>query len=115
MTIIVYKRKRKRPEHSLQIQVIDWLRWNKFLCCAIPNGGSRDKKEGANLKREGVLAGHSDINVYLKDGKTVFLELKAGNNKQQLNQIEFQQKVEALGFEYHLIRSLDDVTKIFGL
>lgn len=59
--------KRKLSEHQEQVCLFQWaeiqkdkypeLKW----MFAIPNGGSRNKKEGALLKAEGVKAGVSDI------------------------------------------------------
>jgi len=71
---------RSKIEHNEQIKVIQYLnilqRKNKVLeFFAIPNGGSRNKIEAVNLKREGVKAGVSDLCVILKD-RVLFLEMK---------------------------------------
>lgn len=49
----------------------------------IPNGGSRNKKEAANLKMQGVKAGVPDICLPVARGKwhSLYIEMKAGKNK----------------------------------
>lgn len=54
----------------------------------IPNGGSRNKLEAANLKRQGVKAGVPDLCLPVPAGKFhgLYIELKAGKNKASQNQ-----------------------------
>lgn len=49
----------------------------------IPNGGKRDEKEAAHLKRQGVKAGVPDLCLPVARGKWhgLYIELKAGKNK----------------------------------
>ena len=49
----------------------------------IPNGGTRNRIEAANLKRQGVKAGIPDIHLPVAKGKFhgLYIELKAGTNK----------------------------------
>lgn len=101
---------RRAPEHSLQVFVVNYLRYNGVFCFAVPNGGRRDAATGAMLKKEGALAGVSDLILLLEDGETVFVELKDGdNNKQSATQIVFEKKVKSLGFTYLLWKRPEDV------
>lgn len=100
------------PEHNLQVQVINLLRNYYGLCVfAVPNGGSRNLYEAKNLKNEGVMAGVSDL-ILVLNGVVIFLELKAGKNKQQESQKIFEKKVKGLGHQYYVVRSLEDVMGI---
>jgi hypothetical protein len=70
----------KKIEHHEQIKLVNYLsileRQGKIITFfAIPNGGSRNSIEAKNLKREGVRAGVSDMQVILKD-KVLFIEMK---------------------------------------
>jgi len=49
----------------------------------IPNGGNRDIKEAANLKRQGVKAGVPDLCLPVARGgwHGLYIELKVGRNK----------------------------------
>ena len=61
--------KRNQEEHKIQCAIIEWARmpanirrWPSLaLLHAIPNGGARDARTGAMLKREGVLRGVWDL------------------------------------------------------
>jgi hypothetical protein len=54
----------KRTEHVEQREFVQWVRqMTPYLIYAIPNGGSRGRSQGANLKAEGVLAGMPDLHI----------------------------------------------------
>lgn len=100
------------PEHNLQVQVINLLRnYYNLLVFAVPNGGSRNLYEARNLKNEGVMAGVSDL-ILVLNGVVIFLELKAGRNKQQETQKLFEKKVKGLGHQYYVVRSVEDVMEV---
>jgi len=80
------------------------------LIFAVPNGGSRNIIEAKNLKLTGSMAGVSDLIVLIKN-KCDFLEIKIEKGIQSDAQKIFQQRVEALGFEYYLIKSFQDYEK----
>jgi hypothetical protein len=63
------------------------------------------------LKATGLLAGASDTILILPTGKLVFCEVKTETGSQSPEQIDFQKRVEALGFEYWLVRGLADFQK----
>lgn len=70
----------KKEEQREQIALTHYLKileqQNKILTFyAIPNGGSRNIREAANMKKEGVRAGISDMCVILKD-KVLYIEMK---------------------------------------
>ena len=54
----------------------------------IPNGGSRNRIEAANLKRQGVKSGVPDLCLPVARGKYhgLYIELKYGKNKTSENQ-----------------------------
>lgn len=72
------------------------LRWAH----AIPNGGKRDKKEAANLKRQGVKPGVSDIFLPLPRGKYhgLYIELKTKDGRPSTEQKEFISYVRKNGY-----------------
>ena len=98
---------RSKEEHYTQCAIVDYIRYKDELVFAIPNGGSRNKIEAANLKREGVLAGVSDL-ILVYPGRIVFVEVKSRNGKLQESQKLFRDTVQKLGYEYIVIRSLDE-------
>lgn len=82
------------------------------LIFAVPNGGSRDIREAITLKNTGLLKGVSDLIVILPNRKILFIEVKRDDGTQQASQKEFADRVIELGYEYHLVRSLDDFKKL---
>jgi hypothetical protein len=52
----------------------------------------------------GVLAGVSDV-IAIMPNRVIFLEFKTEIGKQSEKQKHFQKDIEALGYEYYIIRS----------
>ena len=54
---------RKHYEDDLQRDVMEFIRlqYPHIISFHVPNGGKRSAREAARLKRQGVLAGVSDI------------------------------------------------------
>jgi hypothetical protein len=82
---------------------------NKLLF-AVPNGGSRNKLEAANLKRQGVKAGVADVilQVPAKWYNCLCLEFKTPSGKQSPEQQEFQRQIELAGGKYIVARSVQE-------
>lgn len=93
----------KHAEADFQIGVVRFLRMAGHFVFAVPNGGSRNVIEAANLKAQGVMAGVSDL-ILLLPKKVYFIELKNPNGKgrQSPAQREFEDNVRAYGNEYLL-------------
>ena len=73
------------PKESYeQTTLFEWIEYNKIrypelgLCYAIPNGGSRNRIEAYNLKRQGVRPGVPDICLPVPRGGygALYIELK---------------------------------------
>lgn len=93
----------RHAEADFQIGVVRFLRRAGHFVFAVPNGGSRNIIEAANLKAQGVMAGVSDL-ILLLPNKVYFIELKNPNGKgrQSTAQREFEDNVRAYGNEYLL-------------
>ena len=83
---------RRKPiphEANEQEALFDWARLmrGKYpeldLLYHIPNGGSRNRLEAANLKRQGVKAGVPDLCLPVTRGRYhgLYIEMKYGKNK----------------------------------
>ena len=67
-----------------------------------------------NLKAvKGMPEGTSDIICIMPNGKIAWIECKTATGKQREAQIKFQKMVESLGHKYYIMRSVEDVDKIF--
>jgi hypothetical protein len=81
---------------------------NRGMIFSIPNGGTRHIMEAMTLKATGLLKGASDLIVILPNKKLIFVELKMPKGVQSIEQKDFESRVILLGFEYHIIRSLEE-------
>lgn len=107
-----------KSESAVQQEIVVFFRNNYCLKnsnprCAIfsvPNERS-NVKEQMRMIATGLMAGVSDIIVVMPN-KVLFVEVKDSKGTQKPKQKDFQAIIEALGFEYHLVRSLDDFKAI---
>lgn len=89
------KKALRGSEEYEQSQVIAWARFYGRLhpelnmLFHVPNGGARDKREGANLKKAGVLAGIPDLilPVARKGFHHLYIEMKVEPNKPTATQV----------------------------
>ena len=80
---------------------------------AIPNGGYRNPREAANLKRQGVKAGVSDIFLPLPTNKYhgLFIEMKVHPNKPSEKQKIFISNMLKNGYSCKVCYSSEDAVK----
>ena len=103
----------KSKEAQLQSACVTWFRYQypklSLLLVAVPNGGSRNKIEAANLKRQGVVSGVADLILFIPNNtySGLCIEMKYGNGKQSDNQSEWQKAVESQNYKYIICRSFD--------
>ena len=102
---------RNEHEHRLQTVLAKYLDLNNYTFFAIPNGGWRNKAVASKLKAEGVKAGVADLLILLPNQTFhgLFVEVKIAGNYQQPNQKDFEQKARDCGYEYIIVRSLDEL------
>lgn len=110
--MFVAKGARRKPRHiesAIQKACVDWFRfaYPEYLIFSVPNGGSRNAIEAAHLKKEGALAGVSDL-IVVAWHTVIFVEMKTPKGRQSDHQRKFEQKVAALGHTYIVCHSLDE-------
>ncbi len=108
----------RQTESQLQKSCIMWFRLQypsiARLIFAVPNGGSRNPREAAKMKGEGVTAGVADV-ILLKASSgysSLCIEFKTAKGRQQKTQKEWQQVVEENGNKYIICRSFDSFRDI---
>lgn len=84
------------------------------LLFAVPNGGSRHKVEAANMKRQGVRRGVSDVILLIpkKGFASLCLEFKTKTGTQSDDQKEFQRQAELCKSKYVIVRSAKQAIKV---
>ena len=100
----------KRPEQQLQQDIVRYFAYQyptlKGLLCSNLNN-SKDARTGGINKSLGVIPGRSDLVFYFK-GKAYHIEVKALKGKQSEAQKEWEYKMVEQGFDYDVVRSLDE-------
>lgn len=78
------------------------------LLFAVPNGGSRNKLEAINLKRQGLKPGVSDVILLVpkKGFASLCMEFKTNSGDQSYEQKEFQRQAEMANNKYVVVRSV---------
>ena len=101
-------------EAKTQQEIVRWFRNNyclKFhdprcVIFSVPNE-SRNARENMQKKATGLMAGVSDLIVVLP-GKVLFVEVKTDTGRKSKNQKTFKEIVSNLGFDYFVVRSLEE-------
>lgn len=109
----------RQVEHKIQCAIVKWFyyaypQYRGGLFFAVPNGGHRNIQTAARLKAEGVTAGVSDLMLLVarRGFHSLCVEVKTMTGRQSENQKNWQAKVEAQGFKYAIVRSLDDFAEL---
>lgn len=92
--------KLKRSESQEQQAVIKYCDLKHIPIFHIPNGGSRNAREAANLKKQGVRPGIPDLMLPVaKQGyHGLFIEMKVGYNKPTENQEKWMDLLSKNGY-----------------
>ena len=87
----------------------------------IPNGGSRNAIEAANLKKQGVKAGVPDICLPVpnKGYHGLYIELKYGKNKPSENQKQWIKALDKQGYRavvcYGCVEAQKEICSYLGI
>lgn len=91
----------KHEEENLQIACVEWfkLQYPKIFIHHSPNGGKRNIREAARLKKMGVCAGFPDLMIIAPGRPVLFIEMKSAKGKVTAKQIEVLKKLRDCGHE----------------
>ena len=103
-----------------QERVIQWARWmsGKYpeleLLFHIPNGGRRDRREAAHLKRLGVKPGVSDLFLPVPRGgyHGLWIEMKAPEGTLSMAQKEWLEAMKDQGYVGFVCYGADEACDI---
>lgn len=105
-------------EHRLQCACVRWFRLaypqHHHNLFAVPNGGYRTPATAAKIKAEGALPGVSDLILLIARGDYhgLLIEMKTDKGRQSEAQREWQRKIEADGYKYVVVRSIEEFIKV---
>lgn len=104
-------------ENKIQANCYQWYHNNYCLKHHNPRGvmfsvpnelAGTNKIAMMQAKAMGLVSGVSDTIIILPNGNIIFCEFKDATGKQSDKQKEFESIVTNLGFEYKIIRNLED-------
>ena len=109
----------KQYEADQQRKLFQWTTFIRAeypeidLMFHIPNGGSRNKLEAANLKKQGVKAGVPDLFLPVSRGgyHGLFIELKYDKNKPTEKQTEWLKNLNEQGYAVAVCYGCDEASK----
>lgn len=109
-----------RLESAEQITVMQWAAnamriWPELrMLYAIPNGGKRDAREAAHLKRQGVKAGYPDLNLDVARGgfHGLRIEMKTPPNKPTHLQAAWHVCLREQGFRVEVCYSATEAIEV---
>lgn len=101
---------RKKTEHNIQKSIVRWFRkeYSEYIVFSTNNESCYNN---SYFLESGVLQGVSDLVIVLPN-KVLFVELKTERGKQSKSQKEFEAKLISIGYEYYIIRSLEDFKEL---
>lgn len=93
-----------------QIAVVDYCEYRHIPMFHIPNGGSRNKREAKNLKRQGVKAGVPDLffPVAKRGYHGLFIEMKSETGRPTDKQREWLDLLNAKGYKAVVCHGFDE-------
>lgn len=109
----------KRSEAAEQTALVRWAELfsgrvpELRLLYHIPNGGSRNRLEAANLKMQGVKSGVPDLclPVASRGNHGLYIEMKYGKNRPTKNQIEWMEMLKEQGYDARVCYSAEEAAK----
>lgn len=101
-------------EAAEQESVITYCELKGFPVYHIPNGGSRNRIEAANLKKQGVKAGVPDLCFPVPKGKYhgMYIEMKYGKNKTTQSQDKWLELLSKNGYMTAVCYGFDEAKAV---
>ena len=132
----------KFEESQIQFSIIQYLQLQKIYAVHIPNERKATPQAIMRLISLGMKPGFADLELWIpKNGvdkallyhcmahgekytgpmptdgtkvlaNVVYVEVKKPKGKQSENQIKFQKRCDVVGFDYHVVYSVEDVERL---
>lgn len=110
----------KGYEEAEQAAIFEWAEYEKRkypeleLLYHVPNGGKRDAKTAAILKRCGVKAGVPDLVLPVArcGYHGLYIELKVGKNRTSKNQDRWLENLNAQGYKAVVCNGFNEATNM---
>ena len=97
-----------------EIEIVTMFRSRCQILCpgvrvvGIPNAGKRSQWAAAQAKREGLVKGFPDVICLWRDRGIAMIEFKTAHGKLSIDQEEWLDRLNLMGFPATVARSADD-------
>ncbi len=95
------------PEHALSNAIRAWCGANDMIAIRYNVGRVYDPRTDSYIDF-GPPVGHTDLIVYTRDGRAVFVECKIKPRKPTLEQLRFINEMKSRGFIAGVVYDLED-------
>lgn len=102
----------KHDEYALQCDVVKYLRDKGFVVFSVPNERNQGISDSRRMRASGLTKGIPDLICLSHNARCIFLELKTPKGSRSIEQEAVASALQRLGFEYRLVRSIDDVSDL---
>lgn len=104
-------------EAQEQITVIEYCDLKGIPCFHIPNGGARNPREGAHLKRQGVRRGVPDLCIPVSRGvyHSLYIEMKTLKGRPTQEQKEWISALREFGHCAYVCKGADAAIKLIDM
>ena len=100
-------------EAQIQHRIVQAIQALGHVVFSVPNeAAGNNQRRQMHMVSMGLRSGVSDL-VVVSYKRVVFLEVKTPKGSQSDKQARFQREVEARGHEYYIVRSVEDVLRVF--
>lgn len=102
---------RKKTEHEIQKSIVRYFRkeYPNYILFSTNNEACYTRQ--TYFAEAGMLKGLADLVIVLPN-KIIFVELKTTQGKQSKSQKDFETKITSLGYNYYIIKSLNDFKEL---
>ena len=98
-------------EEDEQIKLAEYLDYNNYCWCHVPNGGARHPATGAKMKKQGVKPGVPDVLIFdhvgICNGVAIELKRQKGGKLRE-TQVEWLDKLDARGWYTTVCHGADE-------
>jgi len=98
----------RRREAEIQAEIVRALSKLGFVVIHIPNQATKGRQ-----RYSGLLSGAPDL-IVIGHKKIYFMEVKTEGGRQSSKQKLVQAMLEERGFDYYIVRSVEDAIKAVG-
>jgi hypothetical protein len=102
-------------EKQIENECLDWLnRQDTTFAIKIDNSAPYSEEIGSRIRKNKYSpSGTPDAMVFIGEGRMFFIEFKRRSGKQSQEQKGFERKINSLGINYFVVRTLEECIEVY--